>query len=126
MIDNDQTPHLVVDAGQPGVAVPEQHVEDGKIILNVSYSATRQLELGNDAISFEARFGGVPRLVHIPLKAVLGIYARETGEGLVFPVDEYEPVVEAGAPPTESPGPESPPPDKPSPPSRRPSLKIVK
>ena len=87
--DNGQTPHLVVDAGQPGVAVPEQHVQDGRIILNISYSATSRLDLANDAISFDARFGGVPRTVRVPVAAVLGIYARETGEGLVFPTDEY-------------------------------------
>ena len=91
MTDNGQTPHLVVDATQPGVAVPEQHVQDGRIILNVSYSATSRLELANDEISFDARFGGVPRTVRVPLAAVLGIYARETGEGLVFPTDEYAP-----------------------------------
>lgn len=126
MVDNNQTPHLVVDANQPEVVVPDQHVEDGKIILNVSYSATRRLELGNDVITFEARFGGVPRQVQVPLKAVLGIYSRETGEGLVFPVDEYEPATAAGAPAAGPAGPDSPPPDKPSPPPGRPSLKIVK
>lgn len=128
MIDNNQTPHLVVDANQPDVAVPDQHVEDGKIILNVSYSATRNLDLGNDAISFEARFGGVPRLVHVPLKAVLGIYARETGEGLVFPLDEYEApaAADAAVTPADPKSADSPPADKPPPPAGRPSLKIVK
>jgi stringent starvation protein B len=118
--DNGQTPHLVVDAAQSGVAVPEQHVQDGRIILNVSYSATSRLELANDEISFDARFGGVPRTVRVPLHAVLGIYAKETGEGLVFPTDEY------GAASGDGPKPE-PPPDAPaSPPSGRPNLKIVR
>lgn len=118
--DNGQTPHLVVDASQPGVAVPEQHIQDGRIILNISYSATSRLDLANDAVSFDARFGGVPRTVRVPIAAVLGIYARETGEGLVFPTDEYSsgeaPKPEPPAPP-ETPGP---------PPAGRPSLKIVR
>jgi len=110
-----------VDASQTGVAVPEQHVQDGRIILNVSYSATSRLDLANDAISFDARFGGVPRSVRVPIAAVLGIYARETGEGLVFPADEYTPP--GDGPPAEPPAP----PEAPSPPpAGRPSLKIVK
>jgi stringent starvation protein B len=117
MTDNGQTPHLVVDATQPGVAVPEQHVQDGRIILNVSYSATSRLELTNDEVSFDARFGGVPRKVCAPLAAVLGIYARETGEGLVFPTDEYAPSGEA--PPPEPPAPTTPP-------AGRPALKLVR
>jgi len=121
MTDNGQTPHLVVDATQPGVTVPEQHVQDGRIVLNVSYSATSRLELANDEITFDARFGGVPRIVRVPIAAVLGIYARETGEGLVFPTDEF-------SPPGEGPAPEPPaPPDAPTtPPAGRPSLKIVR
>jgi stringent starvation protein B len=116
--DNGQTPHLVVDASQPGVSVPEQHVQDGRIILNVSYSATGRLDLGNDAVSFDARFGGVPRTVRVPMTAILGIYARETGEGLVFPPDEY---------PKADEGPPEGPPSPPEPPAPgRPSLKIVK
>lgn len=124
MTDNGQTPHLVVDAAQSGVAVPEQHVQDGRIILNVSYSATSRLEITNDEITFDARFGGVPRNVRVPLAAVLGIYARETGEGLVFPTDEYAPPSGDGSP-TELPGPDDTPPDTP-PPAKRPSLKIVR
>lgn len=108
-----------MDAAQPGVSVPEQHVQDGRIILNVSYSATGRLDLGNDAISFDARFGGVPRTVRVPMAAVLGIYARETGEGLVFPADEYVP---AGDTPPSAP----PPPAGGPPPPGRPSLKVVK
>jgi stringent starvation protein B len=110
-----------VDAAQPGVAVPEQHVQEGRIILNVSYSATSRLDLANDEISFDARFGGVPRTVRVPLGAVLGIYAKETGEGLVFPTDEYGDSSGDG-PDAEPPSPETPAP----PPSGRPSLKIVR
>ncbi|UCG73126.1 MAG: ClpXP protease specificity-enhancing factor [Chromatiales bacterium] len=88
MTDNGHTPHVVVDATAPGVEVPEQHVSDGKIILNVSYAAVRDLELGNNDISFEARFGGVPQRLFVPINAILGIYARETGRGMIFAAHE--------------------------------------
>lgn len=84
MLDNGFTPHIVVDAAREDLVVPKDHVTDGKIVLNVSMSATRALALGNEAISFEARFGGVARQLEIPVDAVLGIYARETGQGMIF------------------------------------------
>jgi stringent starvation protein B len=124
MTDNGQTPHLVVDATQAGVAVPEQHVQDGRIILNISYSATSRLELTNDEVRFDARFGGVPRTVRVPLAAVLGVYARETGEGLVFPTDEYAP--SSDGPPTHPPEPGAPPTPPSPPPAGRPALKLVR
>ena len=118
MTDNGHTPHLVVDATAPGVQVPEQHVADGKIILNVSYAAVRNLELGNADISFEARFGGMPQRILVPLAAVLGIYARETGQGMIFGTDE-----EAEAQGLRSTGSS----DQPSPPAGgRPHLKVIK
>jgi stringent starvation protein B len=116
MVDNAFTPHLVVDAKRDGVRVPEAHVQDGKIVLNVSPTATRALSLGNDFVTFEARFGGVSQQLSIPVAAVLGIYARETGQGMIFS-DENT------TPPT-SPTPTTPtPPPKPS---TRSKLKIVK
>lgn len=84
MTDNGHTPHIVVDANAEHTAVPTQFVEDGRIVLNISYSATKNLVLGNEAISFEARFGGQPFGVSVPAEAVLAIYARETGEGMMF------------------------------------------
>jgi stringent starvation protein B len=120
MTDAGLTPHLVVDAGQPGVKVPERFVENGRIVLNVSHSATQALLLGNERIVFQARFGGSPFAVDVPLPAVLGIYARESGEGLVFPTDEYPGSEASGSP--DAPPPEPPP----TPPSGRPSLKVVK
>ena len=77
--DSGETPHIVVDAAAEGVTVPRQYVKDGKIVLNVSFSATQLLKLGNDFVSFEARFGGVGFAVMVPVRAILGIYARETG-----------------------------------------------
>jgi stringent starvation protein B len=99
MVDNGFTPHLVVDARHAGVQVPKEHVKDGKIVLNVSHSATRALNLGNDVVSLETRFGGVSRRLEIPVDAVLGIYARETGQGMIFGEDGSPPAG-PGAPPT--------------------------
>ncbi len=96
MIDNDLTPHIVVDANHEGLNLPSQHVQDGKLVLNISYTATRGLELGNVDISFEARFGGEPRQLAIPVTAVLGIYSRETGQGMVFTAEEPEPPAPPG------------------------------
>lgn len=90
MVDNGLTPHIVMDAHQPGVQVPDGFVRDGRIILNVSDSATEALHLGNDVVAFSARFGGSPRSVSIPVQAVLGIYARETEQGMVFGAESPE------------------------------------
>ena len=87
MADNGHTPHIVVDASVDGVCVPTEHVKDGKIILNISESAAHNLKLINDSVSFRARFGGVPFDVWVPTSAVLGIYARETGQGMIFSND---------------------------------------
>lgn len=84
MSECGHTPHIVVSAVDPGVDVPRQYVQDGRIILNVSYSATHNLNLGNDEVTFEARFSGTPFQVCVPMSAILGIYARETGQGMVF------------------------------------------
>jgi len=89
--DSGDTPHIVVDATDDTVVVPRQYVKDGKIVLNVSMSATQFLNLGNDCVSFEARFGGASFSVRVPIKAVLGIYARETGQGMIFPEGDADP-----------------------------------
>lgn len=82
--DNELTPHLVVDAHMDGVMVPSEFVADGQIVLNIAYGAVRDLLMGNEGISFNARFGGVPMNVYIPMAAVLAIYARENGQGMGF------------------------------------------
>jgi len=104
MVDNGFTPHIVVDGRDERVQVPKEHVKDGKIVLNVSHSATRALTLGNDAVSFETRFGGVPRQLEIPVDAILGIYARETGQGMIFGADDSP----DGGPPASRAGPDAP------------------
>ena len=123
MSDSGFTPHVIVDAGRPGVEVPKAYVKDGKIVLNLSWSATQHLALGNDWIEFDARFGGAAQHVRVPVGAVLGVYARETGEGMVFSDGEGEP------PPQESAGRDAPasggdgkPPEK----RKRPKLEVVK
>ena len=118
MTDNGLTPQGMVDASATGADVPKAHVRDGRIVLNDSYSATRHLDLGNDWVSFEARFGGVARMVRFPTSAVQSVYARETGEGLVFPPEGEAP---PPAPPPSSTEGETRPPV-----SGRPQLKVVK
>ena len=87
MGDNSHTPHIVVDTSIDGVCVPPEHIKDGKIILNISESAAHNLKLTNDAVSFRARFSGIAFDVWVPMKSVLGIYARETGQGMIFSHD---------------------------------------
>jgi stringent starvation protein B len=82
--DSQHTPHVIIDAERPGVVVPRPFVKDGKIVLNLSLTATQNLSLGNEWIEFGARFAGVVHFIRVPIAAVLGIYARETGEGMVF------------------------------------------
>jgi stringent starvation protein B len=87
MTDNHNTPHIVVDTSIEGVSVPSEHIKDGKIILNISETAAHNLKLTNSSVSFRARFGGVPFDVWVPMPSVLGIYARETGQGMIFSHD---------------------------------------
>jgi stringent starvation protein B len=99
--DSEQTPHIVVDVSVPGVEVPRQYVQGGKIILNVSNSATSGLVLGNDVVRFRARFGAATYDVNVPVAAVLGIYARETGQGMIFSEADAPPPQPPQAPTTE-------------------------
>ncbi|MBA2778776.1 ClpXP protease specificity-enhancing factor [Billgrantia kenyensis] len=84
LLDNEHTPYVVVDAEQPGVNVPRQFVSNGQIVLNIGPTAVRDLLIDNDAISFHARFGGQPMQVVVPMAALVAIYARENGVGMVF------------------------------------------
>lgn len=82
IVDNRCTPHLLVDAAFEGVQVPRQYVENGVIVLNMAPSAVRDLELGNELVSFSARFAGTPHDIRVPTGAVQAIYARENGQGI--------------------------------------------
>ncbi|MFT5839371.1 MAG: stringent starvation protein B [Flavobacteriales bacterium] len=88
IVDNNLTPYIVVDAHYVGTQVPQEFVQDGQIVLNVSPSSTDNMQLGLDNIMFDARFGGVPRNIVVPSPAVLAIYAKENGAGTVFTVEE--------------------------------------
>ncbi|MGV3001171.1 ClpXP protease specificity-enhancing factor [Vibrio sp. E150_018] len=97
LVDNELTPHLVVEATLPGVRVPVEFVQDGQIILNVAPRAVGNLEISNDAIMFNARFSGRPHSVIVPMYAVQAIYARENGAGTMFePESAYTAEMEAG------------------------------
>ncbi len=115
LVDNGQTPYLLVNAEYSGTVVPRQFVEEGRIILNIDPAAVSQLQLGNDWISFSARFSGVAEDVLVPPAAVQGIYAKENGQGMLFPDEEV----------SEDDGPEAPDPDRPGG-GGRPTLKVVK
>ncbi|URX64532.1 ClpXP protease specificity-enhancing factor [Luteibacter anthropi] len=88
--DNGLTPYVLVDAGQPGVRVPSHVVKNGQVVLNLAMRAVANLDLGNDRISFQARFSGVSQSIVIPVGAVLALYAQENGQGMMFPADESE------------------------------------
>lgn len=96
LLDNELTPHVVVDITLPDVQVPMEFARDGQIVLNIAPRAVGNLELTNDAVQFSARFGGVPRQVYVPMAAVMAIYARENGAGTMFePEAGYEDDVES-------------------------------
>lgn len=111
--DNGLTPHLLVEAGMPGVRVPQSAIKDGRVVLSVAPRAVARFEIGMDSVRFMARFGGVSQSIEVPMAAVLAIYAQENGQGMMFPAEQ------AGAPPP----PEAP---EPEPAPQRPRLHVVK
>lgn len=86
--DNNLTPYILVDAGKEGVRVPPQVIKNGQVVLNLAMRAVANLDLGNDWISFQARFSGVSQSILIPVQAVLALYAQENGQGMMFPADD--------------------------------------
>ena len=110
--DNGLTPYLLVKSDAPGLEAPLQFAQNGKLILNISASAVQALNMGNDSVAFSARFSGVAMDVVVPIAAVLAIYARENGKGMVFNDED---------------GSDEPPPtSEPSAKGGRPKLKVVK
>ncbi len=109
IIDNQFTPHLLVDAENPDATLPTDYIEDGKIVLNMRPEAIQGLTLDNEEIQFNARFSGNPLHIVVPTPAVLAIYAKENGKGMVFDSEEYN---------------DTPPPEKKK--QGKPQLKIVK
>lgn len=90
IVDSGMTPHIIADATAEGLSVPETAVQNGKVVLNISPTAVRDLLMDEEAISFVARFGGVSRAVSVPTSAVDAIYARENGRGMMFSADESD------------------------------------
>lgn len=86
--DNDLTPYVLVDANFAGVRVPPQVIKNGQVVLNLAMRAVANLDLGNDWVSFQARFSGVSQSIQIPVPAVLALYAQENGQGMMFPAEE--------------------------------------
>lgn len=124
IVDNNCTPYILVDAHVPGVEVPQQHVnKDGQIVLNVSPTAVMDLLIRNEGVSFNARFGGIPTDIYVPSRGILGIYARENGQGMIFEPEvdpeppEPEPIDAGGDNPASKGGEEG---------GKRPSLRVVK
>jgi stringent starvation protein B len=115
LVDNQSTPHIVVDTTVKGVMVPEQFVSDGQIVLNINSSAVQSLELGEAAVTFNARFGGVPMNVYVPMVAVMAIYAKESGMGMGFGMEPGVEFFDQPEPPTPDPAP-----------AKRPKLQVVK
>jgi stringent starvation protein B len=110
IIDNHMTPHLLVDAENHHAVLPKQFIEDGKIILNIRPEAIQGLSLGNSEIEFDARFSGNPMHIVTPVSAVMAIYAKETGKGMIFDPDDGN---DNDSPPEKSP-------------PNKPTLRIVK
>ena len=89
--DNGLTPYILVDAAAPGVQVPKSAIKDGRVVLNVAARAVTQLELGQERVSFVARFSGVSQSVEVPMASLLAIYAHENGQGMMFPAENQPP-----------------------------------
>jgi len=129
LLDNDMTPHLLVDANARMVQVPQQFARDGQIVLNIAPQAVVAFTMDNEMVSFNARFGGVPQQVYVPMAAVLAIHARENGAGTFFPpepayatwLEEDEPVsVDKSTTDNDSGA------SKPPRPDGRPTLRVIK
>lgn len=90
IVDNEKTPYLVLNADYPGARVPRQYIENGRIVLNISMSAVDALVMDNAKVQFKASFGGVQQIVLAPIAAVMAIYARENGKGMIFAEDESD------------------------------------
>ena len=103
IVDNGLTPYILVHADGPNVKVPLQSVQDGQIVLNIAPRAVSQYDADNDAVSFTARFGGVPETIYIPFPEIMAIYAAENGQGMVFSQEpETSPEPPEGKPDSET------------------------
>jgi stringent starvation protein B len=138
ILENRCTPYLLADATVKGMRVPPQAVKEGQVVLNLAPMAIDRLDLGLDEVRFNARFGGVSQTVYVPVQAVLAIYAKENGQGMMFPAEEApetesatEPSAEVAVAPalnaiSSEPADPSAQPDPERPERPRPTLRIVK
>jgi stringent starvation protein B len=124
ILENNCTPYILVNAFESGVQVPQDFVKDGQIVLNISHVAVQGLLITNDGIEFNGRFRGIPTRVYVPTAAVMGIYARENGQGMIFEPESSNPIPdppgganESSLRPIVAPGGKN---------KGRPSLKVVK
>jgi stringent starvation protein B len=115
--DNGMTPHLLVDVTVEGVQVPTEHVQNGKIILNIAPMAISGLVLGDEEVTFSAMFSGKSQLIFVPVDAVLAVYAKENGQGMMFSEDNGATSSSDGDDSDPDPDPNKP---------KRPSLRVVK
>jgi stringent starvation protein B len=113
ILDNDNTPYILVDTSSDQVSIPGGIASDGKVVLNLAPSAIQNLEMTNDFVSFSARFNGVAEQIFVPVASMLAIYARENGEGMMFPDEEDNAVADSDV-------------AKPAPRSGAPTLKVIK
>ncbi|WP_417614359.1 ClpXP protease specificity-enhancing factor [Oceanisphaera sp.] len=130
LLDNELTPHLLVNAELPHTTVPQQYVKDGQIVLNIAPQAVVGLQMDNEAVSFSARFGGSPFQVYIPMAAVVSVQARENGAGTFFPpepgYEEWLATLDESAA-ADTPAVETEPEDDPPAPKKgRPNLRVIK
>lgn len=125
--DNGLTPHLLVTVDAQ-TRVPMAYVKDGEIVLNLNYSATKDLQIGNEAITFSARFNGAATNLYIPIKAVRGLFARESGQGMFFEAEaeEVQEVKEPQVGVEDAEDNAQPAAEKKNPKQQKPSLKLVK
>ena len=100
IVDNECTPHIIVDAHHPMVAVPQEFVKDGQIVLNIAPRAVTNLSLDGDDVQFSARFNGMPVDIYVPIAGVLGIYAQENGQGMVFDQEDSPEPPPSATPPS--------------------------
>jgi stringent starvation protein B len=130
MTDNVLTPHIVIDVAAADSNLPVEYAKDGQLVVNVSYSATQNLFIGNERVSFDARFGGVSRHLDIPILAVVGVYARESGQGMIFSGEQVPETGEDASGKLEAAASEPSEPNIKAPeskaPKSRPQLKIIK
>lgn len=124
-VDNGLTPHLLV-AVDGQTRVPMAYVKDGEIVLNINYSATKNLQIANDAITFSARFGGVANELYVPMHAVRGVFARENGQGMFFQPEPEESGLQVDEAEAEEPALDAKENKKTEPAKKKPFLKLVK